>query len=44
MSEAQGIYGVSSAMLTYRLRISGVHRIHERRMQQVRRVVGGGLR
>ncbi len=35
-SQAQHIYGVSSAMLTYRLRISGAHRIHERRMRQVR--------
>ena len=38
--EAQRLYGVSSSMLTYRLRVSGAHRIHERRLQQVRRVAG----
>jgi hypothetical protein len=41
ISQAQRLYGVSSAMLNYRLRVSGAHRIHERRMEQVRRVVGG---
>jgi hypothetical protein len=39
--QAQRIYGVSSSMLHYRLRISGAHRIHQRRMQgEVRRVRG----
>ena len=36
-SQAQSIYGVSEAMLNYRLRLSGANRIHERRMQHVRR-------
>jgi hypothetical protein len=34
--QAQKIYGVSAAMLTYRLRISGAHTIHQRRMQILR--------
>jgi Zn-dependent peptidase ImmA (M78 family) len=33
----QNLYGVSPAMLDYRLKISGAHQIHERRMQ-LRRV------
>lgn len=41
VTQAQGIYGVSSAMLTYRLRISGAHKIHERRLQNIRRTAGG---
>ena len=40
VTQAQGIYGVSSAMLTYRLRISGAHKIHERRMQNMRDTEG----
>lgn len=36
-SQAQRIYGVSHAMLTYRLRVSGAHRIHERRLLHLRR-------
>lgn len=38
--QAQGIYGVSSPMLTYRLQISGAHRIHERRMRNIMRRAG----
>jgi hypothetical protein len=38
VSNAHNLYGVSRAMLTYRLRMSGAHRIYERRTQQVRRV------
>jgi hypothetical protein len=34
LSQAQGLYGVSSPMLTYRMRVSGAHVIHERRMRQ----------
>jgi Zn-dependent peptidase ImmA (M78 family) len=41
VAQAQGIYGVSRPMLTYRLRVSGAHRIHERHMQNVRRAAGG---
>ena len=33
---AQEIYGVSAAMLTYRLRVSGANRIEERRLQLLR--------
>ena len=36
LSQAQGLYGVSGPMLTYRLRVSGAHVIHERRMRQSR--------
>jgi Zn-dependent peptidase ImmA (M78 family) len=36
VSQAQGLYGVSGPMLTYRLRVSGAHVIHERRMGQMR--------
>jgi Zn-dependent peptidase ImmA (M78 family) len=39
--QAQSIYGISSAMLTYRLRISGANRIHERRMRQARTASSG---
>ena len=42
VSQAQRIYGVSAAMLTYRLRISGAHLIHERRMRQVRHIAASG--
>ncbi len=38
---AQGIYGVSAPMLTFRLRVSGAHRIHERRMQNTMRRTAG---
>jgi hypothetical protein len=41
IARAQGIYGVSGPMLTYRLRVSGAHRIHERHMQNVRLTAGG---
>lgn len=42
ISQAQTIYGVSMAMLNYRLRVSGAHRIHERRMRHtVRRADAG---
>jgi Zn-dependent peptidase ImmA (M78 family) len=37
MLQAQKIYGISGPMLTYRLRVSGAHVIHERRMRQARR-------
>jgi len=41
VSQAQRIYGVSGPMLTYRLRVSGAHRIHERHLQNtLRRSVG----
>lgn len=40
VSQAQRMYGVSGQMLTYRLRVSGAHRIHERRMQNAVRVDG----
>jgi hypothetical protein len=30
MPQAQNIYGVSSGMLTWRLRMSGANRIHQR--------------
>lgn len=41
-SQAQRLYGVSSSMLTYRLRVSGAHRIHERRMQNIRGALRAG--
>jgi len=40
ISQAKIIYGVSEPMLTYRLRISGAHRIHERRLENIRRAAG----
>lgn len=40
--QAQSIYGVSAAMLNYRLRMSGANRIHERRMQQTQRFASAG--
>jgi len=43
-AQAQGIYGVSGAMLTFRLRISGAHKIHERRLRNTRQMMGGGSR
>jgi Zn-dependent peptidase ImmA (M78 family) len=36
VARAGSIYGVSPAMLAYRLRVSGAHRIHERWMKTVR--------
>lgn len=39
-AQAQGVYGVSRAMLTYRLRISGAHKIHERRLRNSRPMAG----
>jgi Zn-dependent peptidase ImmA (M78 family) len=38
--QARILYGVSGAMLTYRLRISGAHRIHERKLENIRRAAG----
>lgn len=38
VSQAQHLYGVSAPMLNYRLRVSGAQRIHERRLQQIRRI------
>jgi Zn-dependent peptidase ImmA (M78 family) len=32
MPDAQRLYGVSQAMLEYRLRVSGAHTIHQRRL------------
>jgi hypothetical protein len=40
ISKAQGLYGVSSAMLSYRLRVSGAHTIHGRRLRNIRRQTG----
>lgn len=40
LSQAQRLYGVSGPMLTYRLRISGAHVVHARRMSQIRRQAG----
>ena len=40
VSQAKIIYGVSEPMLNYRLRISGAQRIHERRLEIIRRVAG----
>jgi hypothetical protein len=40
ISKAQEIYGVSSSMLTYRLRVSGAHTIHGRRLAHMRRQFG----
>jgi hypothetical protein len=42
VAQAQGIYGVSEPMLTYRLRISGAHTIHARWMQNTARRVRSG--
>lgn len=39
--QAKGIYGVSPAMLTYRLRMSGANKILERQVYKVRRSLGG---
>ena len=39
--QAQDLYGVSKAMLTYRLRVSGAQRIQERWMQQMRAANSG---
>jgi hypothetical protein len=36
LPQAQRLYGISKPMLTYRLRISGAHLIHERRMASSR--------
>lgn len=36
LPQAQRMYGVSRPMLSYRLRISGAHRIHERRLRHGR--------
>jgi hypothetical protein len=30
LAQAQHLYGISSAMLTYRLRVSGAHTIYQR--------------
>jgi Zn-dependent peptidase ImmA (M78 family) len=40
-ARAQQVYGISEAMLTYRLRVSGATRIEERRLQRLRRARGG---
>lgn len=37
LSQAQRLYGISRSMLTYRLRVSGAHVIHERRLGAVGR-------
>jgi hypothetical protein len=37
VADAHNIFGVSTAMVTYRLRMSGAHVIYERRMQSARR-------
>ena len=43
MSQAQILYGISKPMLTYRLRVSGAHVIHERRMRNgAGRAIAGG--
>jgi Zn-dependent peptidase ImmA (M78 family) len=36
LPQAQRLYGISKPMLTYRLRVSGAHVIHERRMMATR--------
>jgi IrrE N-terminal-like domain len=41
VTRAQRIYGVSAPMLTYRLRVSGAHRIQERHMQSTLRRSAG---
>jgi Zn-dependent peptidase ImmA (M78 family) len=41
-STANRIYGVSAAMLTFRLRVSGAHRIYERRLQNSMRRTATG--
>jgi hypothetical protein len=40
--QAQGIYGVSAAMLTYRLRVSGAQKIQERWVRSTGRRLGSG--
>jgi Zn-dependent peptidase ImmA (M78 family) len=40
-AQAQGLYGVSLQMLTYRLRMSGAHRIQQRRMHSTIRRASG---
>ena len=37
LTQAQRLYGISGPMLSFRLRMSGAHRIHERRLQVIRR-------
>jgi hypothetical protein len=37
LPQAQRLYGVSGPMLSFRLRLSGAHRIHERRLKFARR-------
>lgn len=39
--QARGLYGVSPAMLTYRLRMSGANKILERQIHKVRRRISG---